>query len=122
MYDHRYRNTSPSVDDLCGSLSLVIDSFAEVFLIIDALDECSEELRWELLEGLETMEPHVHLLIAARYLDSIDEELKLFSRIEIKAHRADVALFIDHQIKKNRNQCKIVERSHALRYEIKDTL
>lgn len=123
LYDHhRYRNTSPSVDDLCGSLLLVIDSFAEVFLIIDALDECSEELRWELLERLETIEPHVHLLITSRYLDSIDEELKLFSRIEIKAHRADIELFIDHQIKKNRNLRKIVERSCALRCDIKDTV
>lgn len=123
LYDHhRDRNTLPSVDDLCGSLLLVIDSFAEVFLIIDALDECSEELRWELLERLETLEPHVHLLITSRYLDSINEELRLFSRLEVKAHRADIELFIDHQIKKNRNLRKIVERSHALRCDIKDTV
>lgn len=123
LYDHhRHRNTSSSVDELCETLLLVIDSFTEVFLIIDALDECSEDLRWELLERLETIEPHVHLLITSRFLDSIDEELKLFSRMEIKAHRADIELFIDHQIKKNRNLRKIVERSQALRRDIKDTI
>lgn len=123
LYDHhRHRNTAPSLDDLCGSLLLVIDSFTEVFVIIDALDECSEELRWELLERLETIQPHVHLLITSRFLDSINEELKSFSRIEIKAHRADIELFIDQQIKKNRNLRRITERSPALRCDIKNTV
>lgn len=122
LYDHhRHRNTLPSVDELCGFLLLVTDSLAEVFLIINALDECSEELRWELLDRLETIEPHAHLLITSRFSDSINQELKSFSRIEIKAHKADIELFIDHQIKKNRNLRKIVEKSQALQRDIKDT-
>lgn len=123
LYDHhRDRDTSPSVDELSDSLLLTIDLFAEVFLVIDALDECSDELRWDLIERLETLQPHVHLLITSRYLDSINEELELFIRFEIKAHRADIELFIDHQIKKNRNLRKIIERSHALRCDIKDAV
>ncbi len=111
LYEHhRDRNTSPSVEELSQSLLTTIESFKEVFLVVDALDECSDKLRWDLVEQLDNIQPEVHLLITSRYLDSINEELETFARFEIKAHRSDIELFIDHQIKKNRNLRKIVDQ------------
>ena len=122
LYDHhRDRNISSIVNELRDSLLSTIGSFAKVFLVVDALDECNNELRWDFVERLETLQPYVHLLITSRYLDSISEELENFTRFEIKAHRADIELFIDHQIKKNRNLRKIVERNHALRRDTMGT-
>ena len=55
----------------------MIESYKEVFCIIDALDECNEELRWELVEKLENLGPKLRVLITSRYLDSIAEVLEI---------------------------------------------
>jgi hypothetical protein len=45
-----------------------------------------------------------------------------FEHDEIKANRADIELFIDAQIRKNRHLRKIVERSPSLRNDMKDAI
>lgn len=97
----------------------MIESHKEVFCVIDALDECHENLRWELIERLESLGPKLRVLITSRYLDSIAEELETYQRFEIRANKADIELFIEHQIRRNRNLRKIVQRSPSLRDDIK---
>lgn len=116
---HRDRNTSPKTDEIFQALSTMIKSHEEVFCIIDALDECNEDLRWELVDRLEALGRKFRILITSRYLDSIAEELEVFKRFEIRANRADIELFIDYQIRRNRNLRKIVEKSPSLRDDIK---
>jgi hypothetical protein len=116
---HRERNTPPSVDEVFEALSSVIEAYKEVFFIVDALDECPEEVRWGLVEKLQSFQPKVRLMITSRYLDSIAEELADFARFEIKANKADIELFIDYQIRKNRNLRRIVEKSPTLRRDMK---
>lgn len=116
---HRDRNTSPTTDEVSRALSSMIESHKEVFCIIDALDECHETLRWELIEQLESLGPKLHVLITSRYLDSIAEELEAYQRFEIRANKADIELFIEYQIRRNRNLRKIVQRSPSLRENIK---
>ena len=93
--------------------------YTEVFFIIDGLDECPEEVRWGLVERLQGFQSNVQLMITSRYLDSIAEELEGFARFEIKANKDDIELFIDHQIRKNRNLRRIVEKSPSLRQDMK---
>ncbi len=116
---HGDRNTSPTIDEISQALSTMIDSHEEVFCIIDALDECNEDLRWELVERLENLGPKLRVLITSRYLDSIAEELEVYQRFEIRANKADIELFIEHQIRRNRNLRKIVDKSPSLRDDIK---
>lgn len=116
---HRDRNTSPKFEEISEALSAIIENYTRVFCVVDALDECSEVLRWDLIEKLEQLQPKVRLLITSRYLDSIAEELESFERFEIKANKADIELYIDHQIRKNRNLRRIVEKSPSLRDEMK---
>ena len=116
---HRDRKTSPKIDEISQALSTMIESHEEVFCIIDALDECNEDLRWELVDKLETLGPKLRVLVTSRYLDSIAEELEGYQQFEIKANKADIELFIEHQIRRNRNLRKIVEKSPSLRGDIK---
>lgn len=116
---HRERNTPPSVDEVFEALSSVIEAYKEVFFIVDALDECPEEVRWGLVEKLQSFQPKVRLMITSRYLDSIAEELADFGQFEIKANKADIELFIDYQIRKNRNLRRTVEKSPTLRRDMK---
>ena len=47
----------PGLDDLAKILCSSIESFDEVFLLLDALDECpeAEEVRQNVLEGMERL-------------------------------------------------------------------
>ena len=73
---HRDRNTSPKIDEISQALSAMIKSHEEVFCIIDALDECNEDLRWELVDKLENLGRKLRVIITSRYLDRIAEELE----------------------------------------------
>lgn len=119
---HQDRNTSPTVDEMLDTLSSIFENYTKVYCVIDALDECGEELRWDLLEKLDHFQPKLHLLITSRFLDSIAEELSSFERSEIKANKADIEIFTDNQIRKNRNLRKHVEKNSTLRDDIKTSV
>ena len=113
-------NNPPSLDDISAALLSSLDMYSEVFFIIDALDECGDEIRWAMIEKLRELEPKVRLLITSRFQGNIDEELENFKRLEIKANKADIELFIDSQIQKNVNLRRVVEKSPSLRGDIKE--
>ena len=116
---HKAQNTAPSLSHLVKALQSVVGLYKRVFVVIDALDECSDEIRWELMESLRELKPQIHLLVTSRFLDSIEEELHDFQRFEIKANKADLELFIDHHIRKNRNLQRIVQKSPIMSEDIK---
>ena len=122
LYDGYGPNMTAPIAELVKALGIVADLYQESYVVIDALDECSDETRWELLEGLRTLTPSTHLLITSRFLDSISEELEDFGQLEIKANKADIELYIDHHIKRNKNLRKIVESISVLREDIKTTV
>ncbi|KAI9714422.1 MAG: hypothetical protein M1820_000383 [Bogoriella megaspora] len=117
---HHGRNTTATFDEIVQMLQSTIEGFQETFFVIDGLDECVEEFRWELVEQLTKFLPKLRLLITSRFLDAIDEELVDFVRFEIRADPADIELYIEYQIKKNRNLRRIIQRAPKLRADIKE--
>ena len=120
MYErHKAQNTAPSTGHLLKATQTAVGLYKRVYVVLDALDECSDEIRWQLMESLRELEPQIHLLVTSRFLDSIEKELQDFQRFEIKANKADLELFIDHHIRKNRNLQRIVHKSPAMSEDIK---
>jgi hypothetical protein len=93
-----------------------------VYFVLDGLDECSDEVRWGLVEGLRALVPHIRLLITSRYRDDIREELEDFNRVDIHATRSDIEIFVDHQIQKNRYLLRMVDKSQRIRGDIKEAV
>ena len=114
---HRDRKTSPTIDEISQALYTTIGSHKEVFCVIDALDECNDDLRSDLVKKMEQLGPKLHVLITSR--DMIAEELDQYQRLEIKAKKADIELFIEHQIRTNKNLRKVINKSPSLSYDIK---
>lgn len=112
--------TNPSLKDISDALSEALDLYTEVFFVVDALDECNDETRWGLVEKLRELLPKARLLILSRFRGDIDEELTEFKRLEIKASKADVEIFIDAQIEQNVNLRRIIQKSPSLRGDIKE--
>jgi len=75
-----------------------------------------------LLDQLREFEDIVHIMITSRILESIEEELGDFEKMEIKAHRSDIELSVDRQIRKNKNLRRIIQKSPALRDDIKEEI
>jgi hypothetical protein len=81
----KYKDTKtrPDLDTLEATLRATITDFENVYLIIDALDECPEvnEERQTLLACLLRMyrwgETSLHLLLTSRKEKDIDDELRL---------------------------------------------
>lgn len=97
-------------------MKTTIESYSETFILIDGLDECGEEIRWDLIERLGQFHDTVHIIITSRYLNNIREELEVFEEFEMKAHKSDIELYID------RNLRRIVQRNPRMRNNIKEGL
>lgn len=120
LHDSHEASNSPLPVDLIRDVgSAMVDKFQQLYFVLDGLDEATNEVRWDLIEKLRELEPHVHLLITSRYRDDIAEELDDFKRADIHADPSDIEKFIDHQIKKNRHLTRMVTKSPGIRAEIK---
>ena len=117
---HSDHKTFLSTNRIIDALKATIKSYSETFIVVDGLDECGEEIRWDLIEQLGQFYDTVHIIITSRYLDSIREELEEFEQVEVKAHKSDIELYIDRQIHKNRNLRRIVQRNPRMRNDIKE--
>lgn len=117
---HSDYKTSLSTEGISKALKMTVKPYSKIYFVVDGLDECSEDIRWALVEQLQEFEDKVHILITSRFLDSIQEDLEGFGQLGITAHSADVELFIDRQIRKNRNLRKAVQKNPALRDDIKE--
>ncbi|KAF2812133.1 uncharacterized protein BDZ99DRAFT_383210, partial [Mytilinidion resinicola] len=122
LYEHhRQRNTPPPLESIVVRLQKALETYKEVFLVIDGLDECEEETRWDLIEHVSKF-PGVRLMVTSRYLSAIEEELENFVRLEIRAHKMDIELFVEYQIQRNRNLRRMVLRAPRLRQDIKSAV
>lgn len=108
-----------STSEIIDALKTTINSNPKTFIVVDGLDECDENVRWDLIEQLRHFHEIAHIIITSRYLDHICEELEDYEHFEIKAHESDIELYIDRQIRKNRNLRRIVQKNPQMRNDIK---
>ncbi|KAL3471355.1 hypothetical protein BJX99DRAFT_263375 [Aspergillus californicus] len=107
-----------ALNDLLGEMKHGMQYYQQVFIIVDALDECSDQFRWQLVEFLQGL--NCHLIVTSRIPDHMDEELGDFKRVEIRANKADIELYIDNEINKDKRRLlKFMTRRPSLRQEIK---
>jgi hypothetical protein len=116
LYDqHAGKGTKPSLDELYSALRSVLAHYPAVYIIIDALDECSDTdgARQQFLARLRGLqaEQDVRLMVTSRYISGIIEGFKEASKIEVRASREDVMRFVAGQI--NRLP-KCIQRDPAL--------
>ncbi|KAI9731134.1 MAG: hypothetical protein M1834_005327 [Cirrosporium novae-zelandiae] len=99
LYDtHHDRKTRPSLSELLKTLGLVIDTYPTVFIIVDALDECSiiDRIRVDFLDNILKLQLHgdIRLLLTSRFVPDITEKLETKPTLEVKASDADVRKYV----------------------------
>lgn len=121
---HRNQGTRPKHDEVAHALRSVIGSYSKTFIVVDALDECTEEsgIRSDLLKQLRSLPGNVNLMITSRYLSAIEREFEGDMRLDIHATREDVARYVNGRIPQEHRLLRHVEADPTLQDAIVDTI
>ena len=99
---HSSRGTRPSLDEIFGTLQSVLRNFSNVYLVIDALDECLDQdgTRTRLLARVRDLqkEANLNLMVTSRFIPELEEEFEHVRRLEVRANHEDVKRFVTDQI------------------------
>ena len=120
-----YSNRPVFANRLAAYLSLVVQEFSRVYVVIDALDEFEEGPdRAELLEYLTTLAQNsVKLLVTSRpHPNDIKRRLNGFASLEVEANPDDIQMFLHETISKDGDAMEIMEEDEGLREDIVKTL
>ncbi|KFY89741.1 hypothetical protein V500_05530 [Pseudogymnoascus sp. VKM F-4518 (FW-2643)] len=120
---HSSRGTMATVDEILNTLRITLKSFSTVYIVVDALDECSDEHRTplRLLEKLRDLqnEGDIRLMVTSRFIPDIQEVFKSAPKLEVRASPQDVTKFVKGQIPRL-NKC--VQRDNELQGEIEEQI
>ncbi|KAI1824491.1 ankyrin repeat-containing domain protein [Xylaria intraflava] len=100
-YKHERLKSRPSFDDISVTIRSVCDCYPEVFIVIDALDECLDEHRNALLSKLKILQAsnsNVRLMVTSRPIITIIQAFENAACLTIAAHEKDVKQFVEGQI------------------------
>lgn len=117
---HRERATRPSVDELRHVLQSLLGLYSQVFVVIDALDECESGVRSDLLDDLAAIQDSrgrtINVLVTTRFIPDTLQRFSQQPRIEIRASQSDVEMYLSSQMPK---LAKCVLRNNQLQDAIK---
>ncbi|KAL8691378.1 MAG: hypothetical protein Q9224_004193 [Gallowayella concinna] len=98
---HKLHNTSgtkPSWEEVNQIFDVVVRSHGTVFVVIDALDECSEPVREVIIPRLKCLPDNVRVLITTRPIGKITGRFPNSPKIGIRATDADLTRYIISRI------------------------
>ena len=117
---HTRYETRPSLNEIARLLRSQVEKFDEVFIVIDALDECPEQdqIRKFFLAELRALVPKVSLMVTSRDMPSIENMFKHDIRLEIRAQDQDIRAFIKSQIEQRDGLVDLLEGHNDVRSRI----
>ena len=96
--EHKGSNTDPNAKQAFEVLRAQCDNWSRIFIVIDALDECSERdaTRGRVIEGLVSLRgsKRINILVTSRPIPSILCEFEVSERLNIRANPTDIQRFL----------------------------
>lgn len=104
------RKIKPTFERLYGILLVVIKSFPQTFVVCDALDECDQKSRRQLLQLFHRMAKDcINLFITSRdYPEDIQDSLRDSVKLELLANDEDIASYIEQKIDENARAKRLI--------------
>ncbi|KAE8441895.1 hypothetical protein EG329_004201 [Mollisiaceae sp. DMI_Dod_QoI] len=117
--DYKVRGTRPGVEKIHAWLQTIVSFFSNVFIVLDALDECEDinGTRTSVVQYLQKL-PKISLLCTSRPLGHTSEILRGCPVIEIKAHPQDVEKYLKARIKQSGRLEMLVRNNKGLKETI----
>jgi hypothetical protein len=124
IYDHHSkRGTRPASDEVFAALQSVCSNYAIVYIVVDALDECSRTngTRGPLIDKLRKLQikADVRLLFTSRFIPEIAQEFQSNLILEVRASEGDTRRFIAAQIPRLPN---LIIRDKELRRTVENEI
>ena len=121
--NHARRNTKPSLEEIFSALRSVVRNYSSVYLVLDALDECSYQdgTRSRLLTKFHDLqrEADLRIMITSRFTHDVEKKFKFTTRLEVRANDMDVKRFVEGQIYRLPS---CVQRDKALQNFVQDKI
>jgi hypothetical protein len=121
--DHAKKKSRPSLEELFTALLIVCSKYARVYVVLDALDECTDQdgTRSQLIEKLRylQMRTNVRLLLTSRFIPEITEKFRLDPVLEVQASEDDVKQFVIGQIPR---LPRCIRRDDELTHAVQSTI
>jgi hypothetical protein len=111
--DFSSQNRIPTQIDLLPIIKALLERFTATYIIIDALDECFEDYRHDVLSMLLTIAGYqqiqVHILVTSRpHIEDIRSRIPQWTHIEIKAHQEDIRRLFYHKLERSQSSQRII--------------
>jgi hypothetical protein len=88
----------PTVQEQIALIMLLVELFDRTYILIDALDECTERDRVRIIHCVKTMERGIRLLITSRPVLDLQGSFSSLCRIDITAHESDIRAYLESEI------------------------
>jgi AAA domain len=101
LYDrHAHRGTRPSLEEILNALQAVVSNYSKVYVVVDALDECLNHDRTQLLAMLRKLQSkgNLSLMATSRFIPEVVQNFNLSPMLEVRASTPDVKRFVAGQI------------------------
>jgi Cdc6-like AAA superfamily ATPase len=124
IYDkHSKQRSRPSVDEIFRALLSICSNYTTVYIVVDALDECTDRdgARSLLIDKLHELQStiDVRLLFTSRFILGITQNFQSNLRLEVRASEEDVRRYIVGQIPRLPN---CIKRDDELRDTLQNTI
>ena len=91
-------STRPRLDDVIKILKAEVERHANVYVVIDALDECEPAYRLRLLTELKALQPKLKLMVTSRYFDAFGADMGIDTDVEILASDEDIKRYVQERV------------------------
>ena len=99
LYKKYFDEARPTFDQYSELLQFETRKHAKVFIVIDALDECTDGNREKLLRALQTLGVNVNFLFTSREHINIKKEFPNAKELQVYARDADLQVYIKDRIR-----------------------
>ena len=118
---HSHAQVDPTAAEYLHMITAQLSSLKRVFVVVDALDECTEDnaTRHDLIEGIMELPDKVSVMITSRHISGI-EDYENALQLTIEAHEEDVRLYVQGRLKKEKKFARQVDMDDDLQTQIVD--
>ncbi|OCL01946.1 hypothetical protein AOQ84DRAFT_199979 [Glonium stellatum] len=120
---HEKQNNRPSPDEIFRALQSACSAYSTVYLVVDALDECTDRdrARTKLIDRLRELQAKisVRVMFTSRFIPEIREKFQSDPMLEVRASEHDVRRYVAGQLPR---LPKCIQRSSELIQSVQDKI
>lgn len=117
---HKDENTRATWTEISQIFEDIVTRLDIAYLVVDALDECSEDVRDGLLTFFKTLRSDTRLLVTTRHIDEITGGFRSSPTVEIRASLGDLEKYVASRVGSNRRLSGYARSNILLKQEICD--